>query len=136
MVRTEDHGGAAQPVRSLGHGEVGRGRRWTWGERGAARRSHQREQAAQQVKLNRLALLGIHPDSLAGRLRLVLTIGCYSDFRFTRDILSSSAKHEQIERAVETLIDLGARCDCEVFRALGQMPRSLLWHHPTAHEVR
>jgi hypothetical protein len=87
------------------------------------------------VKLDRLALLGIHPDGLAGRLRLVLTIGCYSDFRFTRDILSSSTKHEEIERAIEALIDLGALCDCEVFHALGQLPRGLLWHHPTAHEA-
>ena len=131
MTRTDEGTDAAQPTRSSKHAEVGRGRSWAWG---ADRRRHQREQAFQQVKLNRLALLGIHPDGLAGRLRLVLTIGCYSDFRFTRDILSSSARHEQIEGAVETLIDLGAHCDCEVFQALGQLPRGLLWHHPIAHE--
>jgi hypothetical protein len=63
-------------------------------------------------------------------LRLVLAVGCYSDFRFTRDILSSGAMQEQTEPAIEALIDLGARCDCEVFEALGQPPRSVLWHHP------
>ena len=50
--------------------------------------------------LVRLARLGIRSDSLAGRLRLVLTIGCYADFRFTRDILSSSGKPEQVEQAI------------------------------------
>lgn len=80
----------------------------------------------------RLARLGIRPDGLAGRLRLVLTIGCYGDFRFTRDILSTSARPEQIELAIETLTDLGAHCDCQVFHALGQLPRGLLWHHFTA----
>lgn len=80
----------------------------------------------------RLARLGIHSESLAGRLRLVLTIGCYGDFRFTRDILSTSARPEQIELAIDTLMDLGATCDCQVFQALGQLPRGLLWHHSRA----
>lgn len=79
-----------------------------------------------------LAKLGIRADSLAGRLRLVLTIGCYGDFRFTRDILRTSARPEQIELAIEALMDRGARCDCQVFYALGQLPRGLLWHDPTA----
>jgi hypothetical protein len=80
-------------------------------------------------ELAQLARLGIRSDSLAGRLRLVLTIGCYGDFRFTRDILSSSGRPEQIEEAVEALMALGAQCDCQVFRALGQLPRGVLWHH-------
>jgi hypothetical protein len=29
-------------------------------------------------------------------------------------------------------MDRGARCDCQVFYALGQLPRGLLWHDPTA----
>jgi hypothetical protein len=85
-----------------------------------------------QEELAQLMKLGIRPDSLAGRLRLVLTIGCYGDFRFTRDILSTSGKHEQIELAIEALIELGACCDCEVFRAVGQLPRGILWHHSTS----
>ncbi|HEX8598236.1 MAG TPA: hypothetical protein VF952_06915 [Chloroflexia bacterium] len=112
---------------SSGHDEVSNRGWWT---RAADRRRHQRKQALQQLKLQRLELLGIHPDGLAGRLRLVLAVGCYSDFRFTRDILSSGAMQEQTEPAIEALIDLGARCDCEVFEALGQPPRSVLWHHP------
>jgi len=78
--------------------------------------------------------LGIHPDSLTGRLRLVLSIGCYGDFRFTHDILSSSIQNEQLERAIDILIDLGAHCDCGVFQAVGQLPRAVLWHHPTVRE--
>jgi hypothetical protein len=74
-----------------------------------------------QEEVDRLTKLGIYPDMLAGRLRLVLTIGCYNDFRFTRDILCSGGRHEQM--------DLGANCDCEVFRAVGQLPRGVLWHH-------
>lgn len=85
-----------------------------------------------QEDVAKLARLGIRPDGLAGRLRLVLTIGCYGDFRFTRDILSTSARPEQIDLAIEALEDLGARCDCQVFYALGQLPRGLLWHHPAA----
>jgi hypothetical protein len=83
-----------------------------------------------QVEMDTLAGLGIRSDGLAGRLRLVLAIGCYGDFRFTRDILSTSARPEQIELAVEALMDLGAHCDCQV--ALGQLPRGVLWHHSTA----
>jgi hypothetical protein len=82
-----------------------------------------------QGKLEQLARLGIYPDSLAGRLRLVLTIGCYRDFRFTRDILSTGAAREQVDLAIQALESLGASCDCEVLRALGHPPRGLLWHH-------
>ncbi len=88
-----------------------------------------------QEEVSRLMRLGIHPDRLAGRLRLVLTIGCYGDFRFTRDILSTSGRLEQIEPAIQALLDLGARCDCEVFRAVGQLPRGVLWHHSAAAEA-
>ncbi|HEX8229205.1 MAG TPA: DUF2695 domain-containing protein [Chloroflexia bacterium] len=109
------------------HDKVGGKTWWTWA---VDRRRQQRKIALQQSKLDRLELLGIHPDGLAGRLRLVLAVGCYSDFRFTRDILSSGAKQEQTELAIEALMDLGALCDCEVFKALGQLPRSVLWHHP------
>lgn len=84
-----------------------------------------------QEEVSRLTQLGIHPDRLAGRLRLVLTIGCYGDFRFTRDILGTSSKSEQTGPAIQALVDLGANCDCEVFRALGQLPRGVLWHHST-----
>jgi len=85
-----------------------------------------------EAKVVRLGKLGIRPDSLAERLRLVLTIGCYGDFRFTRDILTSSARPEQIELAIQALVDLGANCDCGVFHAVGQPPRGVLWHHSTA----
>ena len=85
-------------------------------------------------KLDRLLALGIHPDRLAGRLRLVISIGCYGDFRFTQDILSSSLTNEQIEQAIDVLTDLGAHCDCRVFRATGQVPRAVLWHHPNTNE--
>ena len=88
-----------------------------------------------QEEVARLLKLGIRPDGLAGRLRLVLTIGCYRDFRFTRDILSSSVKYEQMEGAIEALVRLGAHCDCEVFRAVGELPRGVLWHHPTTQEA-
>jgi len=91
-----------------------------------------KEAITREEKLVRLGKLGIRSDSLAGRLRLVLTIGCYGDFRFTRDILTSSARPEQIELAIQVLTDLGAHCDCEVFHALGQPPRGVLWHHSTA----
>src|SRR6266550_5037838 len=87
-------------------------------------------------KLVPLTMLGVRPDGLAGRLRLVLTIGCYRDFRFTRDILSSSVAQEQIELAIDALIGLGAHCDCEVFHAIGHLPRGVLWHHSTAPEAR
>jgi hypothetical protein len=84
-----------------------------------------------QEALNQLFALGIHPASMAGRLRLVLTIGCYGDFRFTRDILSTGAAYERSDLAIQALVELGAHCDCEVLRALGQPPRGVLWHHPT-----
>lgn len=89
-----------------------------------------------QEEVTRLTKLGIHPDRLAGRLRLVLTIGCYNDFRFTRDILSTGGRHAQLELAIQALIDLGAHCDCEVFRAVGQLPRGVLWHHTTTPPLR
>ncbi len=103
--------------------------------RPARRVAHDKAGAAGVVEdgLTRLARLGVRLDGLAGRLRLVLTIGCYGDFRFTRDILSSSVKQEQIEPAIEVLIDLGAHCDCEVFQATGQLPRGILWHHAVAY---
>lgn len=88
-----------------------------------------RDRIVRQAELARLMRLGIRPDSLAGRLRLVLPTGCYGDFRFTRDILSTSARREHTELAIQALIDLGARCDCEVFQAIGQLPRGVLWHH-------
>jgi len=87
-------------------------------------------------ELARLTALGIHPAGLAGRLRLVLTIGCYNDFRFTRDILKTGGAHEQAEKAIEALRGLGANCDCQVLQALGQPPRGVLWHHPAAHDAR
>ncbi len=86
-----------------------------------------------QEEVARLTRLGIRPDGLAGRLRLVLAVGCYGDFRFTRDILSSSVRQEQMEQAIEVLVELGAHCDCEVFQAVGQLPRSVLWHHSSVH---
>jgi hypothetical protein len=82
-------------------------------------------------ELDRLAGLGIFPESLAGRLRLVLTIGCYRDFRFTRDILLTGSARDQVDRAIDALRELGASCDCQVLQAVGQQPRGLLWHHPT-----
>ena len=92
------------------------------------------EQGLRQKKLDRLLALGIYPDRLAGRLRLVISIGCYGDFRFTLDILSSSLTNDKIDRAIDVLTDLGAHCDCGVFRAIGQVPRALLWHHPNTNE--
>jgi hypothetical protein len=89
------------------------------------------EHALRSEDLARLAALGVHPDRLAGRLRLVLPAGCYQDFRFTRDILSTSVCAEQIDRAIIVLIELGAHCDCQVFEAVGQPPRGILWHHST-----
>lgn len=86
--------------------------------------------------LARLTALGIHPVGLSGRLRLVLTIGCYNDFRFTRDILRTGGASEQVENAIAALRDMGANCDCQVLQALGQPPRGVLWHHPPANEAR
>lgn len=102
----------------------------------AARRlseSGERDLSAEQTA--RLSRLGIHPSGMAGRLRLVLTIGCYKDFRFTRDILSTGSKGEEIEMAIQALMDLGASCDCQVLHALGQPARGLLWHHPTSPDL-
>jgi hypothetical protein len=102
--------------------------RIAWG-----RRDDDKKQALRQEELARLAALGIHADGLAGRLRLVLTVGCYHDFRFTRDILSTGGAYDQMDLAIQALVELGAHCDCEVLRALGQLPRGVLWHHPTTH---
>src|SRR5687767_12873164 len=88
------------------------------------------ERVVRQEVLSQLFGLGIHPVMMAGRLRLVLTIGCYGDFRCTRDILSTGAVYEQSDLAIQALVKLGAHCDCEVLRALGQPPRGVLWHHP------
>jgi hypothetical protein len=89
------------------------------------------ERVLRREDLDRLSTLGIHPESLAGRLRLVLTIGCYRDFRFTRDILRTGAAREQVDLAIQALRELGASCDCQVLHAVGQPARGLLWHHPT-----
>src|SRR4051794_19890801 len=53
----------------------------------ARRRGQSQTTADKHVALprkapDRLSALGIYPEGLAGRLRLVLTIGCYRDFRF------------------------------------------------------
>lgn len=82
-----------------------------------------------QQELAMLASLGIYPDSLAGRLRLVPVIGCFGDFRFTRGILRTGSAREQEERAVQALMDLGASCDCEVFKAICQLPRGIFVHN-------
>ena len=111
-------------------GSVGRARSWVWSLGGRAR-DDRREQIVRQDEVARLLRLGIRTDSLTGRLRLVLIMGCYGDFRFTRDILSTSGRPERIELAIQALVALGANCDCEVFRAVGQPPRGMLWHHPT-----
>ncbi|HMA34848.1 MAG TPA: DUF2695 domain-containing protein [Chloroflexia bacterium] len=87
------------------------------------------------AELARLAALGIHPADLTGRLRLVLVIGCYRDFRFTRDILKSGAVGAQVDQAISALEQLGAHCDCEVFQAMGQPPRGVLWHNPAAARI-
>jgi len=101
---------------------------WAASGHGDAEEKHR---VLRQEELLPLTTLGIRPDALAGRLRLVLTIGCYRDFRFTRDILSSSVVPEQIASVIEALTRLGAHCDCEVFYAIGQLPRGVLWHHST-----
>ena len=96
---------------------------------GGHKRARNRDRVLRRKELVRLTMLGIHPERLAGRLRLVLTAGCYRDFRFTCDILLTSAMPEQHGLAIEALIELGAHCDCEVFRALGQLPMGVLWHN-------
>ena len=73
--------------------------------------------------------LGVRPADLAARLRLVLPVGCARDFTQTRSILRTGSAEDQIEAAIQTLIEHGAHCDCEVFRALGEPPRCVLWHH-------
>ena len=88
------------------------------------------ERVLRREEIDRLSVLGIHPEGLAGRLRLVLTIGCYRDFRFTRDILLTGSAREQVDLAIQALKELGASCDCQVLQAVGQPPRGLLWHHP------
>src|SRR5205809_399330 len=93
---------------------------------GRPRDAEKKHRVLKQEDLVPLTTLGVRPDALAGRLRLVLTIGCYNDFRFTRDILSSSVAQEQIEPVIEALTGLGAHCDCEVFYAIGQLPRGVL----------
>jgi hypothetical protein len=105
-----------------------------WALRGP-RHHEEKHRVLRPEGLVRLAMFGIRPDGLAGRLRLVLTIGCYRDFRFTRDILSSSMAQEQLEEALDVLMGLGAHCDCEVFYAIGQLPRCVLWHHSIAPEA-
>jgi Protein of unknown function (DUF2695) len=110
-------------------------RSWVRSLRGHGR-VEEKARVVRQAELARLMRLGIRPDSLAGRLRLVLPTGCYGDFRFTRDILSTSGRREQTELAIQALVDLGARCDCEVFQAIGQQPRGVLWHHlPTEQDT-
>src|SRR5437870_2516794 len=71
--------------------------------RGNQRRSSQEKLVLRQKELDQLLALGIHPEGLAGRLRLVLTIGCYHDFRFTRDILSTGAAYERADLAIKAL---------------------------------
>ena len=80
------------------------------------------------AELTRLAALGVRPADLAARLRLVLPVGCARDFTQTRSILRTGSAEDQIEAAIQTLIEHGAHCDCEVFRALGEPPRCVLWH--------
>ena len=103
---------------------------------GGSKEAEENHRILRREELVSLSMLGVRPDGLAGRLRLVLTIGCYRDFRFTRDILSSSVAQEQIELAIDALIALGAQCDCEVFHAIGHLPRGVLWHHSTAPEAQ
>lgn len=82
------------------------------------------------VELARLAALGIRPTELTGRLRLVLPVGCADDFTQTRAILLTGGACARVEAALQALIARGAHCDCEVFAALNEPPRCLLWHQP------
>jgi hypothetical protein len=84
--------------------------------------------ALDTAELARLAALGIHPVELLGRLRLVLPVGCARDFTQTRAILLTGGARAQIDAAIGALIARGAHCDCEVFQALNEPPRCLLWH--------
>ena len=101
-----------------------------FGSSARRRRNGPEATAPKQEDLGQILALGIHPAGLAGRLRLVLTVGCCGDFRFTRDILSTSAARDQIDLAIQALRELGASCDCEVFHAVGQPPLGILWHRP------
>jgi hypothetical protein len=65
---------------------------------------------------------------LAGRLRLVLPVGCANDFTQTRAILRTGAAHAQADGAIQALIERGAHCDCTVFQAVGEPPRCAIWH--------
>ena len=80
--------------------------------------------------LARLAALGIQPMALAGRLRLVLPVGCSRDFTQTRAILGSGGARDRVDAAIQALMEREAHCDCEVFQALEEPPRCLLWHQP------
>lgn len=93
-----------------------------------ATQSLARVPALTAAELARLSALGIHPMDLAGRLRLVLPIGCAHDFTQTRAILSTSAARNQLEAALQALRERGAYCDCAVFQAVGELPRCALWH--------
>lgn len=87
------------------------------------------------VELARLAALGIRPAELTGRLRLVLPVGCAHDFTQTRAILLTGGARARVEGALQALTARGAHCDCEVFAALNEPPRCLLWHQrPRPHE--
>jgi hypothetical protein len=129
----------AFPVRSPEAAPPGTERAPAEGVRAEAAQARRRGQgetiAEERLPLNRrdldrLSALGIHPEGLAGRLRLVLTIGCYRDFRFTRDILRTGSARDQVDQAIQALQELGANCDCQVLHAVGEQPRGLLWHHP------
>lgn len=80
------------------------------------------------AEVTRLAALGIRPVELTGRLRLVLPIGCARDFTQTRAILRTGSARAQVDAAIQALVARGAHCDCEVFQALNEPPRCLLWH--------
>ena len=96
----------------------------------AARRRDTTQPRLTPAELTRLAALGIRPPDLAARLRLVLPVGCAHDFTQTRAILRTGpGAQDQIEAAIQALIEHGAHCDCEVFQALGEPPRCVLWHH-------
>jgi hypothetical protein len=100
--------------------------------RTAARAARHRDTTRPRLtpaELARLAALGIRPLDLAARLRLVLPVGCAHDFTQTRVILDTGHARDQVDAAIQALIAQGAHCDCEVFQALGESPRGVLWHH-------